>query len=235
MTVEPERLSRNLTRVRSRMQTACERASRSVDAVTLVAVTKTVGLEEARTLATLGVADLGENRVQELVRKTSSLAELPVRWHMIGHLQRNKVKKLLPSSTIVHSLESSDLADVLSRRAAALGIEVDVLIEVNVSGEEQKYGVAPEEAATLAEKVAALPALKLRGLMTMAPFLGAGGPETAEELRPLFAGLRELARTLARNLPEGAMSELSMGMTQDFEVAIEEGATMVRIGSALFA
>jgi hypothetical protein len=149
---------------------------------------------------------------------------------MIGHLQRNKVKDLLGHSTIVHSLDSEALADILSRRAAEMGLEIEVLIEVNVAGEESKYGVAPEGAGALAEKVAGLGALRLRGLMTMAPIAA-----DAQTIRPVFAALRELAATLARNLPPAAMTELSMGMTQDFEVAVEEGATMVRIGTALFA
>lgn len=230
MTAEPDRLARNLSTVRSRIEAACEHSARPLEAVRLVAVTKTVDLAEVRTLASLGLADFGENRVGELVRKATSLPRLSVRWHMIGHLQRNKVRKLLPHSTIVHSLESADLAGVLSRRAADSGLEIDVLIEVNVSAEQAKYGVRPDAAAALAEKVASLPALKLRGLMTMAPIV-----EDPEEVRPLFARLRELARTLSKDLPEGSMSELSMGMTQDFEVAVEEGATMVRIGSALLA
>ena len=234
MTVDPERIARNLSDVRSRIESACRRVGRPADSTTLVAVTKTVGLDEILALSVLGVTDFGENRVRELARKSASLPHLSCRWHMIGHLQRNKVKSLLPHATIVHSLESDRLADVLSRRAAEMDLEIDVLIEVNVAGEEAKYGVTPEDAAALADKVAALPALDLRGLMTMAPFLGAGGPESPEELRPLFARLRELAETLAKNLPENSMSELSMGMTQDFEVAIEEGATLVRIGSALF-
>jgi hypothetical protein len=211
------------------METASGRAFRAVDSVLLVAVTKTAGLEEVRALSALGVKDFGENRVRELVGKSSGLSALGARWHMIGHLQRNKVKDLLPHSTVVHSLESGALADVLGRRAAQLGLEIDVLIEVNVGGEASKYGVAPSAAAALAEEVAGLSALRLRGLMTMAPI--AQDPET---VRPLFARLRELAATLARSLPPGAMTELSMGMTQDFEVAIEEGATMVRVGTALF-
>ena len=235
MTVDPGRIARNLSDVRSRMAAACRRAGRPADSATLIAVTKTVDLDEVRALSVLGVTHFGENRVQELARKSASLTDLSCRWHMIGHLQRNKVKALLPHSTIVHSLESDKLADVLSRRAAAADLEIDVLIEVNVAGEQAKYGVAPDAAAALADRVVALPALNLRGLMTMAPFLGAGGPESPEELRPLFARLRELAQTLSEDLPDGTMSELSMGMTQDFEVAIEEGATMVRVGSALFA
>ena len=229
MTLLPERTRANLAGVRFRIEAACRRSGRNADSVTLVAVTKSVGPEEARALSSLGVRDFGENRVQELARKSSALAGLPVRWHMIGHLQRNKVQDLLPHSTIVHSLESAALAEVLSRRAGERELEIDVLIEVNVAGEASKYGVAPADAGALAEKVAGFPALRLRGLMTMAPL--AEDPET---VRPVFAALRELAATLARDLPPGAMSELSMGMTQDFEAAVEEGATMVRIGTALF-
>lgn len=235
MPVDSERIGGNLQAVHSRMEAACKRAGRPADSVTLVAVTKTVDLDAIRALFALGVRDFGENRVAELARKATLARSPACRWHMIGHLQRNKVRNLLPHSTVVHSLESDRLAGVLSRRGDSAGLEIDVLIEVNVTGEEAKYGVRPEAAAALAGKVASLPALKLRGLMTMAPFLGAGGQEDPGELRPIFARLRELAETLQHDLPEGAMSELSMGMTQDFEVAIEEGATLVRIGSALFA
>ena len=223
------RIRDNLAFVRSRMEAACRRSGREFDSVTLIAVTKTVDVDEVRLLASLGVADFGENRVRELVRKAVALADLDARWHMIGHLQRNKTKTLLPHSTILHSLESAALAEVLSRRAAEADLEVEVLIEINVPGEESKYGIAPGDAAELALKVTELPKLKLAGLMTMAPIAA-----NAEKVRPFFARLRDIARTLSKSLPSGAMSELSMGMTQDYEVAIEEGATMVRIGSALF-
>jgi PLP dependent protein len=230
VTLEPERIARNLAAVRLSMEKSCRRSGRTVESIKLIAVTKTVDTAEVIALNSLGINDFGENRVHELVRKASALGHLGAAWHMIGHLQRNKVKDLLPHSRIVHSLESADLADVLSRRAAGLGLEVEVLIEVNVASEPSKYGVTAANAAAFADKVAGLPALRLRGLMAMAPI--SDDPETA---RPVFAGLRRLAATLGRNLPAGAMSELSMGMTQDYEVAIEEGATMVRIGSALFA
>lgn len=230
MTVESGGIARNLAALESRMKAACERSGRAPASVRLVAVTKTVDTDAVRVLNSLGVTDFGESRVQELVRKAVSLEDLPLRWHMIGHLQRNKIKHLLPHSRTLHSLDSRSLAEDLSRRAAEAGLEMNVLIELNVSGEETKYGARPEEAAGLAEGVVKLPALRLCGLMTLAPVT-----DDPEKVRPLFADLRELADTLARNLPPGAMSELSMGMTQDFEVAIEEGATMVRIGSGLFA
>jgi hypothetical protein len=243
VTVDAERIARNLAGVRIRMKAAWERSGRSGDGARLVAVTKTVDAETVRLLRSLGVADFGENRVQELAGKAALLEDLAprrgergpgstrgLRWHMIGHLQRNKVKHLLPYSNILHSLDSADLAEALSRRAAEAGLDVTVFIEVNASGEETKHGVAPGEAASLAEAASKLPAVKLRGLMTLAPVT-----DDPEKVRPIFASLRELAGTLGRNLPEDAMSELSMGMSRDFEVAIEEGATMVRIGSALFA
>jgi uncharacterized pyridoxal phosphate-containing UPF0001 family protein len=265
--LDPARISDNLDRVRTRITSACRRAGRDVSSVTLVAVTKTVALDEVRILASLGVRDLGENRVEELVRKATALndkgqgdkgtkgqgvkddrgdahgpasvvplppcpfAPLPLCvWHMIGHLQRNKARKLLPHSTIVHSLESADLAAELSKRAVAAGLTVDVLIEVNVAGEEQKYGVSPRDAPRLAEIVVQTPALNLRGLMTMAPIV-----DDPESIRPIFARLRELSHELSKDLPPASMRDLSMGMTQDFEVAVEEGATLVRVGSALFA
>jgi len=230
VTVEADRIRQNLAKVRLRMENACRKAGRTNTSVILVAVTKTVDVDAVRILNSCGVKDFGENRVPELVRKATELAGLGTTWHMIGHLQRNKAKDLLGHSRMLHSVESVELAEVLSRRAAGSGLEVEVLIEVNVAGEESKYGITPAGAGALAEKVAALPSLRLRGLMTMAPIVA-----DPEAVRPVFARLRELAAELSGSLPPGAMGELSMGMTQDFEVAIEEGATMVRIGSALFA
>jgi len=228
--VDAERIKANLGRVDARIAAACERVGRERNSVTLVAVTKSVDLDEVRTLHHLGIRDFGENRVVELVRKAADLTDLTLTFHMIGHLQRNKVKDLLPHSQIVHSLESEKLARVLSRRAESVDLSVDVLIEVNVAGEEQKYGVSAPSAAALAEKVVALPRLQLRGLMTMCPIV-----RHPEHARPYFVKLRELADDLSANLPIGSMTDLSMGMTQDYEIAVEEGATMLRIGSALFA
>jgi len=170
MAVDAQRIVRNLSIVRSRIDAACRRASRNPYGVLLVAVTKTVGLEEVEVLAGAGVRDFGENRVSELVRKADAFAaDRGFRWHMIGHLQRNKVRKLLPSSVIIHSVESHELVAELSRRAEESGLVVECLIEVNIADEPQKYGVKPKEAAALAEAIVLAPALKLRGLMTMAP------------------------------------------------------------------
>ena len=229
MPIDPERIRKNLASVRTRIENVCAKSGRTNASVMLVAVTKTVDLPEVRVLNSLGIKNFGENRVHELARKAVALSSLGATWHMIGHLQRNKAKDLLPHSRILHSLESPALAEVLSQRAAGMALEVEVLIEVNTSGEETKDGLAPGAVEVLAERIVSLPGLRLRGLMTMAPIAA-----DAEKVRPVFAALRELAGTLGRNLPGGAMSELSMGMSQDFEIAIEEGATMVRIGSALF-
>jgi pyridoxal phosphate enzyme (YggS family) len=176
----------------------------------------------------LGLADLGENRVQEAEGKLAAVGRTAARWHMIGHLQRNKAGKAVELFHRIHSLDSVELAAAVSRRAAAAGIRLPVLLEVNVSGEPSKQGVAPDAAASVAESIAELPALALDGLMTIAPLSG-----SPEEARPHFAALRRLRDRLERDL-RLPLPHLSMGMTADFEVAVEEGSTMVRIGTALF-
>lgn len=211
-----------LPEVRSRIDAACRRAGRDPSEVRLVAVTKGHGVEEIeRRVLAHGCLDLGENRVQEWRDKAEALAERGVRWHLVGNLQRNKVK-YLEGVALVHSLSSARLADELQRQAERRGWSFDALIEVNVAGEESKHGVAPEEAEALLRHAEALPHVRVRGLMTMAPY--AADPE---EARPTFRKLRELRDTLG-------LVELSMGMSGDFEVAVEEGATLVRVGSALF-
>jgi hypothetical protein len=225
-----ERLEANLRTVRDRMAAACDRAGRDRADVTLVAVTKTVDSEAAWALVGLGVADLGENRMQELRDKREALSDLDVRWHMIGHLQRNKVKYAVRLCHLVHSVDSVRLAEALSRRAVSRERTMPVLVEVNVSGEESKFGIPADRAADVIRRMANLPGLHVRGLMTMAPFV-----DDAETVRPVFVTLRELSERVADlGLPGVEMAELSMGMTQDYEVAIEEGATMVRVGTALF-
>lgn len=220
-----------LEQVRERIQAAASRAGRDAEGITLVVVSKTRSLQEILEAVEAGGLDLGENYVQELVAKREELQrrELPVRWHFIGHLQRNKARFLAPFCHLIHAVDDLELAHELDRRAAQHGRKQPVLLEVNIAGEQTKFGVAPEQAAALAEGVAALPSLQLRGLMAMTP-LGASTDEAAR----LFAQVRELAERLGRNLPPGSMSELSMGMTQDFEVAVEQGATLVRVGTAIF-
>jgi PLP dependent protein len=220
-----------LDEVRGRIARAAARACRDPAAVTLVGVVKTVPEERIREAVALGLADLGENRVQEAEAHIAALGRASARWHMIGHLQRNKAGRAVELFDRVHGVDSAELAEALSRRAIAAGRRVSVLVEVNVSGEATKFGVAPEMVAGLLERVAALPGLSLDGLMTVgAPVEGAGSAEAA---RPGFARLRSIRdageRALGVRLPE-----LSMGMSRDFEVAVEEGATMVRVGSALF-
>jgi pyridoxal phosphate enzyme (YggS family) len=223
----------NWQRVLERVAEAAQRAGRRPEEVTVVAVTKTHPLPAIRAVVEAGAGDLGENYVQELLAKREqweATAAPPVRWHFIGHLQRNKVKYLVPFCALIHSVDSLALAQEIERRAAAWGRRQPVLIQVNISGEVSKFGLSPAGAAELAEALLDLPHVELRGLMTMAPY--APDPET---VRPVYAALRQLRDHLqARGLPPENLRELSMGMSQDFEVAIAEGATLVRIGTAIF-
>lgn len=240
MTVPAERIAENLKRVVDRIAQACARAGRSAQAVRLVAVTKSVGLDEIRSLPALGQLDLAENRPQqfaERVERTTALSTTAsaVRWHFIGHLQRNKVKLVVPAAYLIHSVDSLRLAEEIARRAGQCpgAPPARMLLEVNVSGEEAKDGVPIREAEAIALQVVAMPNLRLCGLMTMAP-----RTDSPEQARPVFAGLRglfERLRSAHGARPEFAeFTELSMGMSGDFESAVEEGATLVRIGSALF-
>jgi hypothetical protein len=210
-----------LMRVRERIAAAAERAGRRPDDVLLIAVSKTVEAERVKEAIDAGVAALGENRVQEAKAKVAALGR-PVPWHLIGHLQTNKVKDALATFDVIQSLDRLDLARELERRAAGMGRHVDVLLEVNVAAEPQKSGFAPDAVAGALDALAAMAHLKVRGLMAIPPAV-----ERAEDSRPAFRALRALA---ARH----GMGELSMGMSGDFEVAIEEGATMVRVGTAIF-
>jgi len=223
-------ISRNLARVRERIAAAARRAGRNPDEVTLVAVTKGVGLDRVLEAVACGVTHIGENRVQEAAAKFPHLPPGVVR-HMVGHLQRNKAKMAVRLFDLIHSLDSLRLAEELNRRALEAGRVMDVLVQVNVSGEPTKYGVSPEEVEALVENMASLPGLRLRGLMTIAPIV-----EDPEQARPYFRRLRQLGdviRSAATDLKLERL-ELSMGMTDDFEVAVEEGATIVRIGRAIF-
>lgn len=240
------RLTDNLTRVRASIAAACARAGRSAEEVHLVAVTKYVEPPVIQALLAAGCRDLGESRVQQLVPRAAAIgADLSIpgdesgcafgvigrpRWHMIGHLQRNKVRQLLPQARILHSLDSERLATELSEQAARTVGQVGAFIEVNVSGEESKDGVAPDMVEPLLDHVRSLPHLRVLGLMTMAPL--SGEPSQA---RPHFARLRGLLERLRDSrIAPPECRHLSMGMSHDFEIAIEEGATWVRVGSALF-
>lgn len=225
-----DRVGKNVESVRERIADAARRAGRSADEVRLVAVTKNVSTKIAAQLAAAGCADLGESRPQALWEKAEALPLLPVRWHLIGHLQRNKVARTLPLSTLIHSVDSRRLLEEIDRQAGVQRLVADVLLEINISGDANKHGVPPAEAAALVDAAAQLGAVRLRGLMTMAALEGSAGGARRD-----FARLRALRDALSPNLPERvSLSELSMGMSGDFEEAIAEGATIVRIGSALF-
>jgi pyridoxal phosphate enzyme (YggS family) len=228
-----QRIEANLARIRGDLARAAERSGRREGDVRLVAVTKTVGMDEIVALVALGVTDLGENRVEQLVPRAAEAARagLDVRWHMIGHLQRRKVRDLLPLGATVHGVDSLRLLEEIDQRAAAAAIgPVAVLLEVNVSGEAQKYGLAPDEVSEVLGRAADLPGVDVRGLMTMAPL-----SDDAEAARPVFRTLRQLRDRLNAETPcRRPLAELSMGMSQDYAVAVEEGATLVRIGTALF-
>jgi pyridoxal phosphate enzyme (YggS family) len=219
-------LARNLERVQRRIEAACQRAGRPRSAVRLVAVTKYVDAATARLLWQLGVQDLGESRPQELWRKAEAVPQ--ARWHLVGHLQRNKVRRTLPLVHLIHSVDSQRLLECLEAEAPPRG--VDVLLEVHLSPEPSKAGFAPEELPDIAARTRSLERVRVQGLMTMAPLTS-----DRDEVRRTFARLRQLRDQVRQQLGEaGAWPELSMGMTSDFEIAIEEGATLVRIGSALF-
>ena len=191
-------------------------------------VVKTLPAEVIREAVAAGLADLGENRVQEAEAHIAAVGRNAAHWHLIGHLQRNKAGRALELFDRVHGVDSAELAEGLSRRAAAIGRRLPVLVEVNVSGEASKFGVAPENLTELLERVAGLPGLALEGLMTVGPAVA-----RAEDARPGFARLRQLRDAAERTLGL-KLGELSMGMSGDYEVAVEEGATLVRVGTALF-
>ena len=224
-----EILGANLERLRNRISNAAGRAGRSVEDVRLVAVTKEVEVEIARELFDLGVKDLGENRPQELWRKRS-LMDRPVSWHLVGTLQRNKARRTLPLVDWIHSVDSSDLLRRLDSLAMEMELKPRVLLQVNTSGEATKHGFSLSEMAQAMPAISELRQVHVRGFMTMAPY-----DEQPERVREYFARLRDLRDYWAGRAPAHCpLTELSMGMSGDFELAIEEGATMIRIGSALF-
>ena len=219
----------NLESVRRRIAAAAERSGRAPESVRLVAVTKTAGLDEIRALHDLGVRDFGESRVLEALRRIEALKGLGARWHLIGHVQTNKANKAIGAFELIHSLDSLRLAQALEAAAAHSEAIVPALVEVNVSGEETKGGFTPGELGAALEEISRMKHLHVDGLMTMAPIC-----DNPEQARPFFAQLRELCDRFAHAAPGIELRLLSMGMTQDFEAAVEEGADLVRVGSALF-
>lgn len=215
--------------VQKRIEAACTRCGRDRSEVTLIAVSKTKPVEMLEEIYALGERNFGENKVQELNGKYEVMPR-DIHWHMIGHLQRNKVKYIIDKAELIHSVDSLRLARTISEEAQKHQCTAHILLEVNVAEEESKFGMTVEEAPKLAEEIAALPNIQIEGLMTIAPFV-----ENPEENRPVFQKLRKLSVDIrAKNINNVTMAVLSMGMTNDYEIAIEEGATMVRVGTAIF-
>ena len=226
------RCRENWQALNDRAAAACRQAGREADTVCVIGVTKYVGLPLTRAVWAAGCHDLGESRPQALWDKAAAFTaeQPPLRWHLIGHLQRNKVIRTLAVRPLIHTVDSERLAVAISREAVAAGSEAEVLVEVNLSADAGRSGVQPEAVAELVRRVVDLPGLRLQGLMGMASH-----PEAGCDPRREFASLRQLRDRLAEQLPEaGGLPQLSMGMSGDFEAAILEGSTMVRIGSALF-
>ena len=222
-------LQENYSQVKARIRAACERAGRSRSEVTLIAVSKTKPASMIEEIYSYWQRDFGENKVQELTEKYDVLPA-DIRWHLIGHLQRNKVKYIVDKACLIHSVDSLRLAQAIQEQAEKKGVTVPVLIEVNVAGEESKFGVSVEEAPALAEEIAKLGNLSLQGLMTIAPYV----PDP-EDNRDIFRQLKKLSVDIAaKNIDNVTMNILSMGMTNDYEVAVEEGATLVRVGTGIF-
>ena len=220
----------NLAQIRANILAACSEAGRSPDSVRLLAVTKTVDAERINAAIRMGVGQIGENRVQEYLKKKDSLELSDVGVHLIGHLQTNKVKQIVGQVDMIESVDSVKLATAISNRSLELGIVTPILIEVNIGGEEAKSGVAPENLQNLLEEISSFKGISVRGLMTIPPIL-----DTEEEKRAIFSKMYQLFVDIrAKKLDNISMQELSMGMSGDYREAILEGSTIVRIGSALF-
>lgn len=218
-------IAENLAEVKKRIEEAAQKTGRSAKDVTLITVTKTIDVPEILEAISAGATDLGENYVQEAADKYQEIGPQAARWHFIGHLQTNKAKQAVEMFSTIQSVDSLHLAEEIGRRAIARGTVMDALIEVRISGEDTKFGVSPEDALYFASEVAGIDGIRLQGFMGMAPFVA--DPENA---RPYFARLKRLWD----RLPEEQRHWLSMGMSHDFEVAIEEGSNMVRVGAAIF-
>ncbi len=222
-------LKDQLNEVEERIQAACARVGRRREEVTLIAVSKTKPRSVLKEAYDLGVRVFGENKVQELTEKHDALPE-DIHWHMIGHLQTNKVKNIIGKAELIHSVDSVRLAEAIEREAAKKERIVDILVEVNVAEEESKFGIRINEALPFIRQIAVYPHIHVCGLMTIAPFV-----ENPEENRPIFKNLHKLSVDIAqKNIDNVKVNILSMGMTNDYEVAIEEGATMVRVGTGIF-
>lgn len=222
-------ITENLEQVRKNIEEACRAVNRDPGEVTLISVSKTKPVSMLQEAYDAGSRDFGENKVQEIMDKYPQLPS-DIRWHMIGHLQRNKVKYIVDKVALIHSVDSLRLAETIENEAAKHNVTVPILIEVNVAQEESKFGLKTEEVLSLVESVAALPHINIKGLMTIAPYV-----EDPEENRGIFHQLKKLSVDIAaKNINNVNMSVLSMGMTGDYQVAVQEGATMVRVGTGIF-
>lgn len=219
----------NLIQIRQRIATACSRCGREPDKIAIVAVTKTVTSDIVEAAITAGITIIGENRVQEAEQKQAAVRG-KAQWHMIGHLQTNKVRKALQIFDVIQSVDSPHLGEKLQLECEKLGKTIDILLQVNTSGEESKFGVEPAKTVAVTQEIAAFPALHIQGLMTIGAFVA-----DATRVRNCFVTLRELAEEIkSASIADVAMRYLSMGMSDDFEIAIEEGANMLRLGRVLF-
>ncbi len=222
-------IEENLKEIRSEMEAACKKSGRSLSDVRLIAVSKTKPAEMVMEAYRAGVRDFGENKVQEILEKAPALPQ-DIRWHMIGHLQKNKVRQVVGKVVLIHSVDSVSLAEQIEKEAAKQGCEADILLEVNVAEEETKFGFRTGEVEEAARQIAKLPHVHIQGLMTIAPFV-----ENSEENRGVFQKLFDLSVDMKRkNIDNVNMNVLSMGMSGDFMTAIEEGATMIRVGTSIF-
>ena len=222
-------IKENILKVEKCIQEACDRSGRKREEVTLIAVSKTKPVEAIYKVMQTGIVDYGENKVQELTDKIETISE-PLNWHMIGHLQRNKVKYIVDKVKLIHSVDSLRLAEQISIEAVKKNVDVNILIEVNIAEETSKFGLNTQEVIELVKAVSTLPNVHIKGLMTVAPFT-----ENPEDNRLYFRNLKQLSVDIAqKNIDNVTMNVLSMGMTGDYEVAIEEGATMVRVGTGIF-
>jgi PLP dependent protein len=223
-------LTENVEIVRQRIRDVCSRCGRNPEDVLLLAVSKTFGADRIREAVGAGLFDFGENYAQEFVEKCGEIADERIRWHFIGHLQSNKVKYVARHVNLIHSVDSVSLAEELQKRGGLSGRSFDILVEVHTTDEATKYGVSPEATLDLVKAIARLSRVRVQGLMTMGPF-----SDDREDSRPSFRVLRELRDTIVQaGIENVSMRHLSMGMSHDYEVAIEEGSTIVRIGTAIF-
>lgn len=223
-------VEKNILEVQENIERALDRVGRKSDDVTLIAVTKTVDVDKINEAINCGISNIGENKVQEIRAKYDKITNKNIDWHMIGHLQSNKVKYIIDKVDLIHSLDRKSLANEINKRAKKKNIVQDVLIQVNIAEEESKFGLKKEEVIPFVESILGYDNIRIKGLMTIAPYA-----EDSEEVRWVFRGLKDLSETIEdRRYENVQMKYLSMGMTNDYEIAIEEGSNMVRVGTAIF-